>query len=348
MNVIVSNKYAAMLSNLNIDLIKSINGEFAVEDLIAQFDNFFFNKMVLDITAIKDYRDISNIQKLSVGMDMSKIILLLDDSPEVNAAPYLSQLVSMGIYNFTRNIDAISYLIDKPNSYKDVAQFQILGTPVASPTGEADDKKEKKSSTYINENLPVTGFGTRVIGFKNLTEHGGATTLVYMLKKQMESSYRVLAVEVDKNDFLFFNDPELRSVSSNELASIIKNPNNNYDVILVDINNSNEEKNIVEMLYLIEPTTIKLNKMIRRDRNVLEKIREKKVVLNQSLLDEGDIKDFEEEASCTVFFNVLPLDDKKDKHYELSELLNKLGFDRQRITKDDGRSGKLFNIVKEE
>ena len=66
MNVIVSNKYAAMLSNLNIDLIKSINGEFNVDDLIAQFDNFFFNKMVLDITAIANYEDISQIQRLSL------------------------------------------------------------------------------------------------------------------------------------------------------------------------------------------------------------------------------------------------------------------------------------------
>ena len=46
MNVIVSNKYYAMLENLNIDLIKSINGEFEVNDLISQFQNFFFNKMI--------------------------------------------------------------------------------------------------------------------------------------------------------------------------------------------------------------------------------------------------------------------------------------------------------------
>ena len=77
MNVIVSNKYAAMLSNLNIDLIKSITGEFQVDDLIAQFDNFFFNKMILDITAIVNYQDITQIQRLSFGMDMSKMILLL-------------------------------------------------------------------------------------------------------------------------------------------------------------------------------------------------------------------------------------------------------------------------------
>ena len=52
MNVIVANKYVAMLSNLNIDLIKSMTGEFEVDDLINTFDNFFFNKMILDITAV--------------------------------------------------------------------------------------------------------------------------------------------------------------------------------------------------------------------------------------------------------------------------------------------------------
>ena len=33
---------------------------------------------------------------------MNKVILLLDDSEAVNAPIYLSQLVSMGIYNFTK------------------------------------------------------------------------------------------------------------------------------------------------------------------------------------------------------------------------------------------------------
>ena len=69
--------------------------------------------MILDITAIKDYQDITKIQELSVNMDMSKVILLLDDSEIVNSASYMSALVSMGVYNFTRNIDSIKFLIDK-------------------------------------------------------------------------------------------------------------------------------------------------------------------------------------------------------------------------------------------
>lgn len=352
MNVIVSNKYAAMLSNLNIDLIKSINGEFDVDNLIAQFDNFFFNKMILDITAIKNYQDISQIQRLSFGMDMSKVILLLDDSPVVNSEQYLSELVSMGIYNFTRNIDAVSYLIDNPNSYKDVAQFHVLGGagPIANPNQQngRNNRQQPQQGTFINAgaiSMPALG-GTRVIGFKGLTDHAGATSLIYMLKKQLSENYNVLGVELDKNDFLLFNDPDLRSISSKELSSIIKNPINNYNIILVDVNNSPEEANCTEMIYLIEPSTIAINKMMRRDRNILEKIRGKKVVLIKSLLDGDDIRRFESEAGCNVFQNIPPLDDKKDKHRVLDEFLNKLGFDKNRPI-ETNKSVRLFGIVKE-
>ena len=364
MNVIVSNKYAAMLSGLSnkIDLIKTVDGEFQVDDLIAQFDNFFFNKMILDITAISGYQDISQIQRLSFGMDMSKIILLLDDSQIVNSPQYLSELVSMGIYNFTRNIDAIAYLIDNPNSYKDVAQFHLLGNsmavgPVPSSGGPQQSggsgmfgfdqaMNNNYTGTASSMGMPSMG-GTRVIGIKNLTDHAGATTLIYMLKKQLSEHYSVLGLELDKNDFLYFNDPDLKSVSSKELSTIIKNPINNYNVLLVDINSSSEESSCSEMLYLIEPSTLMLNKMIRRDRNILDKIKYMKVVLNKSLLDQGDIKEFEAEARCSIFHNIQPLDDKKDKHRVLDELLNKLGFDKNRPASEGNKSTRLFGIVKE-
>lgn len=350
MNVIVSNKYAAMLSNLDIDLIKSINGEFEVDDLISQFNNFFFNKMILDITAIVSYQDISVIQKLSFGFDMNKVILLLDDSDVVNSPKYLSQLVSMGIYNFTRNIDAIPYLIKNPNIYKDVAQYHILNGSVDENEGEPPKKSKEKYKNHLidNQTTNLSGYGrsTRVIGFRNLTEHAGSTTLIYMLKKQLEANYKVLALELGKNDFMYFNDPDLRSIDVGELESIIKNPSNSYDVILVDVNDDEEAANCSEMLYLIEPTTIKLNKMVRKDRNILSRIRLKKLILNRSILGDSDIKDFEYESKCVVFFNVPNIDDKKEKHRVIDELLNKMGFDKQKPVKDNSAM-RLFGIVKE-
>lgn len=64
MNVIIANKYQSMLDSLNIDVIKRLNGQFDVDDIINQFQNFFFQRMILDITALKNYKDIKTLQKL--------------------------------------------------------------------------------------------------------------------------------------------------------------------------------------------------------------------------------------------------------------------------------------------
>ena len=111
MNVIISNKYQAMLQNLDIDVIKRLDGEYDVDDIINEFQNFFFQRMILDITALKDYRDIKTLQKLSISLDMDKIILLLDDSAESTSSDYLSKLISMGIYNFTKKYHQILFNI---------------------------------------------------------------------------------------------------------------------------------------------------------------------------------------------------------------------------------------------
>ena len=55
MNVIVSNKANNLLSSLQIDVIKKIQGEFSVEEIISIFENFFYQRMILDITALKIY-----------------------------------------------------------------------------------------------------------------------------------------------------------------------------------------------------------------------------------------------------------------------------------------------------
>ncbi len=332
MNVIVSNKYQNMLATLDIDIIKSINGEFEVEELVKIFTNFYFNKMIIDITAIKDYQSIKTIQNLSVNFDTAKIILLLDDSAMVNSGAYLSQLVSMGIYNFTRNINAVKFLIDNPNSYKDVAQYHNL-----SGSMESDGNTEFDTFTGAGS------VGLRVIGFKNVTAHAGATTLVYMLKRHLESAYNVVAIEVDRDDFKYFNDKSLKSTNALDLSFNISN-NPDAEVILVDLNDCKQLNLCNDVIYLIEPGLIKLNKLIRKDREIFEKLRDKKVVLNKSVLTSRDITDFEHEANSRVFYNIPYLDDKKEHEQSLDEFLVALGFSR--INSSGGNKAKIFNIFK--
>ena len=70
-------KNQLLLENLGIDIIKEMNGEFEVDEIIATFQNFFYQRMILDITAIKNYTDIVNLQKLSISLDMQKFWQLL-------------------------------------------------------------------------------------------------------------------------------------------------------------------------------------------------------------------------------------------------------------------------------
>ena len=73
MNVMVVNKYKELLMGLNIEVMKSIEGVFNVDEIIDTFTNFYYDKMILDITAIRDYQNTDNLQKLASGFTNTKV-----------------------------------------------------------------------------------------------------------------------------------------------------------------------------------------------------------------------------------------------------------------------------------
>lgn len=312
MNVIVANRYQPILDNLQIDIIKKVTGEHDVDELINMFKNFFFNRMVLDITAIKGYKDPKALQKLSIAFDVSKIILLLDDSVEVSSPEYVSNIISMGIYNFTKNLEGIMYLYNNPNGYRDVAHLHNI--------------KEEEKKPVINNIIYETA-ERRIIGVKNVTKDAGATSLVYMMKRVLEKTKKVVAIEADKRDFQFFREKNLISSSNADIAKeVVKY--SEYDVILIDVNDSAVALSLcTEVLYLIEPSTIKLNRLMLTGANALDNLRDKKIILNKSVIDNKDVADFEYESKLNVFYNLPCLDDRKLDNEELNKLLNKLGFE---------------------
>ena len=332
MNVIISNKNQALLENLGIDVIKEMNGEFEVDEIIATFQNFFYQRMILDITAIKNYLDIRNLQKLSISLNMEKVILLLDGTDATSNPTFLSNLVSMGIYNFTKNVEGIQYLYNTPNTYRDVAQFHNL-------TQQTTQSNQQQSviSGINNKNNPIANSisveesgATRVIGVKNLTKQSGATSLVYMIRNVLKSRYKVIAIEADKTDFTYFNDNTLLSVPTSDIGTVIKR-NSDMDVIVIDINNSVVAEGFCQdVLYLIEPSIIKLQKLMALNAVALQGLKNKKVVLNQSLLSNRDVANFEYEARVNVFYNLPPLNERVKEQPDLAALLVKLGFNKLR------------------
>ncbi len=309
MNVIVSNVNASKFNNLDIDVIKSISGEFTVDEIIQSFSNFFFNRMFLDITSIDNYQDVNTLKKLSVGLDVSKIILLLSDDPIVNSDSYISNLISMGIYNFAHNEDELKYLYDNPNTYKDVAHLQ---------------KIEEVATASIMEKVSS---GTRIIGFKNFTNHAGATSLIYMLKKQLSRNYYTVCIEVNKRDFLFYQDKDMISCNANEVQQMILKYQD-ANIILIDLNDldlSLSHSICGDVIFLMESSTLMINKAVMLDNKCFERISREKVVLNQSMLSLGDVKLLQQEARVQ-FFSVLPsMDDRVDNSNVLFPFLEHLG-----------------------
>ena len=323
MNVIVSNKNEGLLNSLDVDVIKTINGEFEADEIIHTFSNFFFNRMFLDITAIKDYQNVTNIQKLSMSLEMDKVIILLD-STLIHDNIFLSKLISMGIYNFANNKESLLYLYNHPNSYKDVAHIHQLNSNTNTTPDNKEDRKNRffKSDSSPEPEPEVIYKNAKVIGFKNVTMGAGATTLVYMLKKYLSEKNYVVALEVNKNDFGFFNEKDMYSINQNNLPAAIKKFDG-ASYILVDINNGNEEL-CDEVIYLIEPSTIKLNKMMLINKNVFDKIYGKKIVLNKSLLNHKDVTDFEYESHSKILFNMPPLNDRDLNSTVFEEFIEKL------------------------
>lgn len=341
MNVIVANKKKDLLDNLNIDIIKSLDGEYEIEELIGIFTNFFFNKMILDVTSIKNYTDITKLQKFSKAIDMSKVILLLGDSSFESSKEFISDIISLGIYNFTTTLDGVMDLFNKPNTYEDVKKYHF---DTSFRGGLVDDVKEKEIADYsLVEEFED---GLRVIGVQDLTDGAGATTLTVQMVKQLNYNYKAIGIEMNKQDFIFFTVPSLYSCTNK--ADAIKKIREHKDcqVVIIDLNKFEYEGLCNDIIYLVEPSTIKLTKLIRRNKVIFDEIRGQKIVLNKTNLNEKDVKDFETELGTRVFKCVNNFNDRAERVLTVDELLVALGFSKQMVNNKNEITKKRFSLFK--
>lgn len=333
MDTVIGNKYIDVFNNLDIEVSKRLEGEYDVEEIINTFGNFFFNKMFLDITAIKDYKDVSNLQKLATSLDMDKVILLLDKDDVISKSDiFISKLVSMGIYNFTVDSSALMYLYKNPNIYRDVAHYQDI-----------------ESNDTNNGSETSTGSGSsnrKVIGIKNVTDGAGATTFAYMLKKVLSDYYSTMAIGVNSVDMTFFNDKDCIYIKDDKLEDTI----NKYDsvqIFIVDLNDSNKEYLCNDVLYLVEPSTLKLNKLVSINPSIFSSISGGKIIINKTLLSNKDITNFEVESNLKVYYNIGPINDKEDNSSIFLPLLSKLGYVKEEVHTEESTSRKsIFDIFK--
>ena len=342
MNVIIANEQQGQVAGLDIDVIKSITGSYSAVELVEMFKNFFYSKMVLDVTSIKNYSDIFQYKALAEGLDVEKIIFFIPEGSSLCTPNFLAKLVTLGIYNFTTNIDGVRYLLKKSNTYNDVAHIQQMGGGIIEePIKPLTDDDDDSDTPRIQQGSLSR---TIKVGIRNVTDHAGATSLIYMFKKELVSVFgenKVIAIEINKNDFQFYNDKSMISSNTQEIRSVIERYTG-VAVILIDMNDFDDNTICDEVLYLLEPSTLKLNKLIRKNKHIFTKLKDKKIILNQSLLTSKDVSELEYEAGVKSFFNLPPVNDRK-KNEVITELLAKVGLIQFSKAND---SGKIFGLFR--
>ena len=351
MNVIVTNEHQNELANLDIDIIKSITGVYDAKEIVEMFKNFFYNKMILDVTALKSFDDIQTYEQLVAGLDATKIVFLLPEGSKLCTPNFLGQLISLGIYNFTTNMKGVSFLIKKSNSFQDVEHILKMSNSYHNELDSMNDVdasslNSKKGISKVEEvDRSDVSHKARIIGFSDVTTHAGATTLIFMLKKELSYYFgrdKVLALELNRNDFIFFNDSSMLSIKDDQVLSTIEK-HSDVEFVLVDLNNCSDFSFCDEVIYLVEPTTIKLNKLIRRKRDIFSELVNKTVVLNKSSLLNNDVSDFEKEAGIKVFYNMQSLDERK-KNAIITDFLIKMGILKNNEGSNNGN--KIFGLFR--
>ena len=450
MIVIVSNKQKSALDNANIDAIKDLNGLFNVQDLINNFKNYFFTRMVIDATSIVDFTNPDVLKQLANGIGSEKLVVLLPPKPEP-PLKFLETLVNIGIYNFSTNIEELVKLIENPLDYdsvnrkihgglangnmpknvpnnvpmgnnnpdlmmrnngnnipqsarnKDIVSlddfvsggiappsdnnpqpinnleqqpvpvtgnlnavssfeapvekttesnpFDNINTiaSVASNPGPVETKEETHSSSndfsngesFLNSSQQgsfIGGFDEPkaiVVGFRNITEHAGTTTLLYKMKETIENRdrKRVALVEIGTNDFMFFRINDTSTIAENELDNCLNSIVSKYDYVFVDLNNTTNDSICDFVLYLIEPSKIKVNKLAVQNRNIFNELKGKYVVLNKSMLSDNEKGIFSQEANLPFYASVAPFNDRVDTT-AIDELISKI---------DEEKNNKMAN-----
>ncbi len=331
MNVIVANRYSELLNGSNIQIMKVMSGVFKVSEMINSFRGMFYQKIIIDATAMEGYPRKEVLKELATGFDTEKIILFIppDDAPP---ASFLSYLVSINIYNFTDNINGVRKLISKSNTYDDVKNYLITNT---------NTKEVANNDVDFPQNSFEQTNGKIILGLKDVNCNNYGVVLTYILKNHLEKIYkkRILALELDKRDFMFYGDKNMYSIESSKLGEFISN--STFDILLVDLKKNDDANICNDVLYLVDPSIYTINKFVFSNKRAFDSLKGKKVILVNSLLSDKDVSVFAKEAGISIYFNLPPLNDRENNQI-LNDLLFKIGLVRNN-TGESSKKG-LFDF----
>lgn len=335
MNIIVTNQNKDLIYGANIEIMKELNGVFQVSEIANSFNSIFYKKLIIDATALENFPKEDVLRKLAKTFDTEKLILFLppNDPPPKK---FLSLLVSINIYNFTDNIKGLQELVAKSNTYDDVKEYVVQNTPA---------RKEISYEDFSDSNISLDNEQV-ILGIKNVTKNAGSTALTYMLKKNLQEAHNkeVVAVELDKRDFAYYNDKTMYSISNSKMGEFFATMSK-MKIILVDLADSNKADFCTDVIYLVEPSLYRINQLMMGNRAAFNMLKGKKVILSNSLLNDNDVNTFAREAGISLYFNLPPLNDRIVNPV-LNDLLSKLGLVDVQSSNQGRQKRGLFDIFK--
>lgn len=319
MNLVIVNENTIVVNALTIDIIKVLNGVYDVNSVEKELVNFYFNKVIIDITAIKNYFSSFDLFEFLNYFGKDKVILLLNDSPYCNSKEFLTKLINNGYYNFTSNSQGVSFLVNRSNTYEDVKKY-IQTTTFTS----------ELNSSIGSTNIQTRTNNIKIIGIKNLSEGAGSTTLMQQMVKQLAFNYKVKGIELNGFDAMYFRRPDIIFCNDYTEAKTKIQWLKGIDVIIIDLNEFEDKNKIcTDIIYLLEPGIIRISKFIKNINKYKDELNDMKIVLNRSALKDEEINYFEQETGLNIYYNLTNFDDKKDRLLSIDRLLIKLGFDKQ-------------------
>lgn len=306
------------------DVIKFIEKPNTYEDAIKLIDNSFDNNVYVD-NSIKDETNDTQVSQDIPNNDMNTTNEEVQNNnfnPSVsNNRSSLGDILSnLSIGNSYQSTNSYQ----EPNNGSPNFTESVIDHIETNNNYSSNNMMNNNSSNMPSENkntfLFTDGYSNtpneavtpkrRVIGFKNVTFGAGSSSLIYMLHKTAINNLKkdVLSIEIGKNDFRLFRDNKMISATENNVSDIINK--SEAELIFIDLNNYNNLAICDDVIYLVEPSTIKLNSLMATNKNIFVELRGKKVVLNKSLLTPNDIHTLESEAGLEFLCNIEPLNDR--------------------------------------
>ena len=316
MNVALRNENEAVMNSLDVEIIKTMNGTFAREDIEREFNGLSYNKVIIDITSIRNYFDENTLFNFLTYWEPSRVVLVLNNTEFCNNPDFLKKLVEKGFYNFTKNASGASFLVNRPNNLDDVRKF-LEGATLYDSNNSNEITAEENYSVNRNKHQ-------RIIGLQGLTNHAGATTLMYMMCKMLKTKKTVKGIEVGSKDSTYFKSEDIITSDSIEDLKIKVKTLYTLDVIIIDLNGADGLDICDEILYLLEPGTVRLNKLLKSGQNISELSNRAKIILTRSALKESDVAAFEYETKIKVFANVTDFNERLESSKTVNNLLVKL------------------------